>query len=112
MPQQRRKISAGRRECIALASDRRCYICGATNGPFDIEHPIPLALGGSDRDEDLRLVCALSGPNPCHRDKTAADLGRIAKAKRLERKHRGERPVRFRKLAPSRFYRPQSKRPQ
>lgn len=44
---------------------------------FDLDHHIPLEIGGDDTDDNLRPLC-----RPCHRLKTRADAGDIAKAKR------------------------------
>jgi 5-methylcytosine-specific restriction endonuclease McrA len=51
--------------------------CGVTSG-LELDHIIPLALGGPDDDANLRPFCSEH-----HKAKTARDLGAIAKAKRL-----------------------------
>lgn len=64
-----------------------CHICGQkiTQGErWEIEHVVPFELTKDDSDENVRPAHA-----SCHSAKTAADKGAIAKAKRLEQKHRG-----------------------
>lgn len=46
---------------------------------FDLDHHIPLEIGGDDTDDNLRPLC-----RPCHRLKTKGDASDIAKAKRRE----------------------------
>lgn len=91
-PTKRRAMTDARRDRIFKAKGRKCYICGDERGPFDIEHPVPLALGGSDDDADLFPVCAPDSPSGCHKIKTKLDISSIAKAKRLARREAGEAP--------------------
>jgi hypothetical protein len=51
---------------------------------FDLDHHIPLEIGGDDTDDNLRPLC-----RPCHRLKTRGDASDIAKAKRREAAHVG-----------------------
>lgn len=51
---------------------------------FDLDHQVPLAIGGEDIEDNLRPLC-----RACHRLKTRGDVGDIAKAKRREAKHLG-----------------------
>ena len=54
---------------------------------WDIDHILPLALGGTNERENLQILC-----KPCHRAKTKkADIPRIAKTKRLKAHHLGAR---------------------
>ena len=65
----------------------RCYLCKGliqVGDKWDIEHIIPIALGGSNEDDNLDIVHA-----KCHRFKTNDDVKVIAKAKRVEAKHKG-----------------------
>lgn len=54
---KRRKMTQPRAAKIFLARNGICFNCGVqipTEGvPWFIEHPVPLAQGGSDADEDL-----------------------------------------------------------
>jgi 5-methylcytosine-specific restriction endonuclease McrA len=87
----RRSLSPTARLRIFQDHHGVCDICGGfidgIRDPWDLDHRIPLALGGEDTDANLRPVHAR-----CHRgagSKTSADVAQIAKAKRVERKHMG-----------------------
>ena len=85
----RRSISKKERAEIFNARNGKCHICGQKIHPdqkWDIEHIIPLALGGADSGENLDLA-----HQSCHRDKTKADVGRLAKAKRQAAYHNGKK---------------------
>ena len=60
------------------------------------DHFIPLALGGPDTDDNIRPLHT----RPCDAIKTAFDVKRIAKAKRLEKAERGERKPSCMRSAP------------
>lgn len=47
----------------------RCSYCGDCDGPFEIDHIFPVALGGTDDPDNLTLACA-----PCNRSKGAKTL--------------------------------------
>ena len=68
----------------------KCYLCqGSIDGTreaWEIEHVIPLELGGADEDSNLQLAHA-----KCHKAKTSKDVGDIARAKRREARHTGAR---------------------
>ena len=54
---------------------------------WDIDHIVPLALGGTNAADNLQILC-----RPCHRSKTTqSDIPRIAKTKRLKAHHLGAR---------------------
>lgn len=79
----RKSFTPKQRLEILLASDGRCKICQEKIiGDFEIEHRVPIALGGTNDPSNLEAV----HPQPCHSGKTKADVKSIAKAKRLERK--------------------------
>lgn len=79
----RKSFTSKQRLEILLASDGRCKICGEKiTGPFEVEHRVPVALGGTNDPSNLEAV----HPQPCHSSKTKADVKAIAKAKRLEKK--------------------------
>src|SRR5690606_12306441 len=46
--------------------DHNCRSCGRVSGPFEIHHITPIAEGGDDRPDNLRLLCTR-----CHRRITA-----------------------------------------
>jgi 5-methylcytosine-specific restriction endonuclease McrA len=52
---------------------RRCVYCGRTNQPFEIDHVMPQARGGSDRVSNLVLSC--HDCNAKKGNKTAAEFG-------------------------------------
>lgn len=57
-----------------------CHLCQGkilVTESWDIEHIIPLSLGGEDAGDNLALA-----HKQCHRQKTRQDMGRLAKAKR------------------------------
>lgn len=91
----RRRWTALRRADLFMTHDGICHICGGKIGigePWDIEHVIPLALGGDDDEANCRPAHVA-----CHKDKTADDKAQIAKANRVRAKHLGarERPRRI-----------------
>jgi 5-methylcytosine-specific restriction endonuclease McrA len=66
-----------------------CHICGEKIGlaeRWEIEHRIPLALGGDEAKGSLNLQPAHAR---CHSAKTSVDAWNNAKAKRREAKHIG-----------------------
>jgi 5-methylcytosine-specific restriction enzyme A len=76
-----------RRLKLFEASGGLCYLCGCKIQPaqkWDVEHPIPLALGGADDESNMAPA-----HKACHAPKTAIDVARIAKAKRMKIKHMG-----------------------
>lgn len=104
----RKKFSAKDRARIFARDGGVCGLSGKkikAGEPFEIEHRIALALGGSNEDDNLYVV--LVEP---HREKTKEDVRAIAKAKRLEARQNGTR--RERKPIPSRpFDKPAEKKP-
>lgn len=84
----RRSMSTTRRTKIFQQAGGLCHICGSridgTRERWEVEHPIPIAMGGSDDDADLRPAHV-----SCHARKTKADATAIAKAKRIASKHSG-----------------------
>lgn len=86
---RRRTMSPTKRLKIFQALRGECHICGGSIKPgeaWEIEHLIPIGLGGADDATNFRLA-----HKGCHKDKTREDVGRIAKAKRIERRHIGVR---------------------
>ena len=65
---------------------------------WDIDHTLPLALGGTNEPNNLQILC-----RPCHRAKTSqSDVPRIAKTKRLKSRHLGARAPSTRPIPGSR----------
>lgn len=87
----RRRRTPKQRLAILEACGEICHICGnkidGAKERWEIEHIIPLALGGEDGGGNLAPAHVA-----CHREKTSADAGDIAKANRVRAKHNGARP--------------------
>lgn len=83
---KRGSISRTRKLKIWEREHGRCMVCNVklTTGKFIFEHVRPLALGGVDEDENIRLTC-----KACASDKTKDDMARINKAKRQKASHLG-----------------------
>ena len=65
---------------------------------WDIDHILPLALGGTNEPNNLQILC-----RPCHGAKTnQSDIPRIAKTKRLKARHLGARAPSIRPIPGSR----------
>lgn len=65
----------------------RCAISGRKIGPgdaWDVDHEVPLALGGEHRESNLRPVLRTE-----HRKKTATNVAAKAKADRAAKKNAG-----------------------
>lgn len=59
-------VSAARRLEILARDGEVCRYCGQTEGPFHIDHIVPVSRGGSNRDDNLCVACA-----PCNLSKSA-----------------------------------------
>ena len=84
---RRRTLTGKARLALLNAHASRCHICGGAieaGQRWEVEHVIPLAMGGTDEPDNMRPAHA-----KCHREKTAKDVPAIAKAKRVEIAHRG-----------------------
>lgn len=85
---KRRSISKAMRFAIYEAAEGRCHICGEVidlaTEKMEVEHQVPFALGGKEDLSNLKPAHPL-----CHAEKTKQDVTRIAKAKRVEKKHNG-----------------------
>lgn len=80
----RAKLSPKKREEIFARHDHKCVMCGA-QGILELDHILPLALGGVDGPPNLAPLCV-----PCHRGKgakTSKDIAKISKANRQKKKH-------------------------
>ena len=65
---------------------------------WDIDHILPLALGGMNEPNNLQILC-----KPCHQSKTSqSDIPRIAKTKRLKARHLGAKSPSTRPIPGSR----------
>jgi 5-methylcytosine-specific restriction endonuclease McrA len=83
----RRSMTPLRRARIFDTHGGTCHLCGlkiAVGEAWEVEHIVALELSGDDTDGNLAPAHVA-----CHREKTADDAGRIAKARRVRAKHIG-----------------------
>lgn len=75
------------RSRVFLRFSGRCAECTRKLRPghYEMDHTIALTNGGGHRESNLRPLCL----DPCHTDKTRADIKQKAKAERVFRKHFG-----------------------
>ena len=97
----RRSLSRTLRARVFDAAQGLCHICGGkitASDAWDVEHRLPLALGGADDETNMSPAHKV-----CHRAKSADDIGRIRKADRQRARHIGAKPTKFRRPAGVRF---------
>jgi 5-methylcytosine-specific restriction protein A len=83
----RRPLSPMRKLRLFEDAGGICHICDLKiSGKWDVEHKIPLALGGLDDETNMAPA-----HRACHAPKTAEDVANIARAKRRKAKHLGIR---------------------
>jgi 5-methylcytosine-specific restriction protein A len=86
----RRPIGQRERLAIFARAECRCHICGevikAVSERWDVEHVIPLEMGGDEAKGSKNLQPAHAA---CHKTKTSVDAWQIAKSKRREARHLG-----------------------
>lgn len=85
-----------RRARIIARFGARCADCSGP-GPFEIDHPSTLWMGGPDEDDECRPLC-----EGCHKVKTKTDAKARAKVKRIHAREDGTR--RERKKIPTRGF--------
>jgi 5-methylcytosine-specific restriction protein A len=106
----RKPISGKNRKTFFKMRGGICYLCAGIIIPvkeaWDIEHVIPLAMGGKD---DLPTNGELVHTK-CHKAKTKADMANIAEAKRRETKHLGAKPSARRPIRSKGFSEPKPKK--
>jgi 5-methylcytosine-specific restriction protein A len=85
----RRPLSTTKRVKLFEAAGGICHICGGKiyGKGWDVEHVIPLALGGADDASNMRPA-----HKDCHGTKTKADNASWSKAKRMKARDIGIRP--------------------
>jgi 5-methylcytosine-specific restriction protein A len=90
---RRRRLSTRERLDLFLASRGRCQRCGWALTPgtrWEVDHVIPIALGGRDAIDNMQVLCS-----PCHGGKThRQDVQAIAKTARIRARHLGARTSR------------------
>lgn len=97
IPIEPRRVSPGTRAKILAATDHVCARPGCPERATDVDHILPLWLGGSNREKNLEGLCPAH-----HAAKTKAEASLRAKAKRREARDTGTR--RARKAIPSRGF--------
>jgi 5-methylcytosine-specific restriction endonuclease McrA len=65
-----------------------CAVPDCQRGPLELDHRVPLELGGSEDDENIVALCRAH-----HLAKSLNDLKRIAKARRIRKKKDGSAPA-------------------
>lgn len=85
---ERRGLSPTRRLRIFEDANGLCHICEQKifGKGWEVEHVIPLALGGADDGSNMRPA-----HTDCHGKKTKTDNASWSKAKRMKAKHYGIR---------------------
>jgi 5-methylcytosine-specific restriction protein A len=81
------RLTVKRKAELFRDRDGICHICTgkiSVGSAWEVEHEIPLAMGGADDETNWRLAHV-----KCHKRKTAQDLATIAKSNRVRVKHRG-----------------------
>lgn len=90
-PDKRRAMTPARKRRIWTAWEGKCWFCRQpveVEGPTVIyDHVGTLWIKGSDADDDIGPIHAA----PCNKIKTAADLKKIAKIKRIIAREDGTR---------------------
>lgn len=74
-----------------------CEAEGCTEAGKELDHVLPVALGGSNEAENLQLLCRLH-----HKAKTGTDVGRIRKADRQARRTGRQREGKRKHIWPNR----------
>lgn len=74
----RKAMTKARRARILDEHGRKCHACQCEADLFHIDHWVPLMLGGSEDDSNLRPLC-----EPCHARKTANENRVRGKINRL-----------------------------
>ena len=80
MPPKRSRVLV--RTALARAGGK-CQSCGAEEEALEVDHILPLCLGGKDETGNMQALCAA-----CHGTKTRDDVRRLRKAERIKRKRR------------------------
>ncbi len=60
------KIDANYIKFLKIAQGMKCNYCNQTMNKYQIDHIVPIARGGDNKNENLQLLCA-----PCNRQKGA-----------------------------------------
>ena len=78
-PRTRGSAWMATRKRILLRDRYTCQGCGLIRMDHEIDHRVPLHLGGADEDANLQSLCrSTDGHDGCHERKTALEAGRRA----------------------------------
>ena len=72
-PRTRGNAWMATRRRILLRDRYTCQGCGLVRADHEIDHRVPLELGGADEDSNLQCLCA--GTGGCHARKTKQEAG-------------------------------------
>lgn len=86
LPIEPRRVSPGTRAKILAATGHVCARPDCPERATDVDHILPLWLGGSNREKNLEGLCPAH-----HAAKTKAEASLRAKAKRREARDQGTR---------------------
>jgi 5-methylcytosine-specific restriction protein A len=86
IPIEPRRVSPGTRAKILAATGHVCARPGCPERATDVDHILPLWLGGSNKEKNLEGLCPAH-----HAAKTKAEASLRAKAKRREQRDQGTR---------------------
>lgn len=89
VPLEKRNVSKARREKIIATQDGICKRANCEEPATDVDHIIPLWMGGSNRDDNLEGLC-----EDHHKIKTKAEAAARAKVNRIEKRDTGTRKAR------------------
>lgn len=67
------------RDEMLKAQSGQCPDCGTTDGPWHVDHIMPISKGGNDTADNVRVICATCNrrKNNKHPDDWAAELGKL-----------------------------------
>lgn len=83
----RKAMTKTRRERVIARFNGKCASPGCSRvDSLEIDHTIPLELGGADEDHNLRPLCTYH-----HKLKTKLDVAMISKARRNRKREAGEK---------------------
>ena len=90
---KRRAIPSALRKAIIEAADGKCAKCGKPSDRLEVDHILPVYLGGTNDRVNLRAL----GKECCHDPKSRRETKEAAKMKRIRAKRLGTRPKRWKR---------------
>ena len=89
---KRKAIPSALRRAVIAAAAGKCQACAEPTDEFEVDHYVPVALGGTNDLSNLQALCL-----PCHKVKTRKDVKDIAKVNRIRAKRLGTKPKRWKR---------------